>query len=292
MKKKQAFIERIEPSFGSSFALKKYESRADDQKPFWHFHQEVEIVFIKEGNGKRHIGNHISNYYNGDLIIIGSGLPHNGFADRLIGAGTEVVLQFREDFLGPDILKRPEFIAVRRFLDLAKNGVSFFGNTRSEVGERLESLFYMSNFEKLLEVMKILNILATSRDLEILNVSGVTLVHSVQGADRLDEVFSFVRENFQDDIALEQLADITSMTVPSFCRFFKKQTGKTFVEFVNEYRIAHACKLLADDPMSITDVCFEAGFNNFSHFNKYFKRITNKSPSEYRKELALVVLPE
>ncbi|MBP7643305.1 MAG: AraC family transcriptional regulator, partial [Saprospiraceae bacterium] len=225
MKKKQAFIERIEPSFGSSFALKKYESRADDQKPFWHFHQEVEIVFIKEGNGKRHIGNHISNYYNGDLIVIGSGLPHNGFADRLIGAGTEVVLQFREDFLGPDILKRPEFIAVRRFLDLAKNGVSFFGNTRSEVGERLESLFYMSNFEKLLEVMKILNILATSRDLEILNVSGVTLVHSVQGADRLDEVFSFVRENFQDDIALEQLADITSMTVPSFCRFFKKQTG-------------------------------------------------------------------
>ena len=292
MKKKQAFIERIDPSFGSSFTLKKFDSRVEDHKPFWHFHQEIELVYIPEGNGKRHIGNHISNYYNGDLLVIGGKLPHFGFRDRLIGNGKEVVLHFREDFLGENILMKPEFIAIRRFLELSKNGISFFGNSKSEVGERLESLFYMSNFEKLIEVMKILNILATSRDMEVLNVSGVMVSPSAHGADRLDEVFSFVRENFQEEIALEQLAEMTSMMVPSFCRFFKKQTGKTFIEFLNEYRIAHACKLLADDPMSITDVCFEAGFNNFSHFNKYFKRITGKSPSEYRKELALVVLPE
>lgn len=291
MKRKKAHIESIEPSFGSSFALRKFEGKATDTSPFWHFHDEIEIVFVKDGNGKRHVGNHISNYYNGDLLILGSNLPHYGFVDRLVGTNTEVVLQFKEDFLGADILKKVEFVAIRRLFELSKNGISFTGNERLEVGERMESLFYMNNFEKLIEILKILNILASSRDFEILNSNSVTLVHSAVGAERLDTVFSLVRDSFKEEITLEELAKRTNMTVPSFCRFFKKQTGKTFIEFLNEYRIAHACKLLADDPMPITDVCFESGFNNFSHFNKYFKRVTGKSPSEYRKEIALIVIP-
>jgi AraC-like DNA-binding protein len=288
---KKAYIERIEPSFGSSFTLKKFSSNVQDSKPLWHYHNEIEIVFIKSGSGKRHIGNHISNFYNSDLLVLGSNLPHLGYADRFLGSGVELILQFREDFLGVDIISKPEFIAIKRFFELAKNGMSFTGNTRNEVGERLESLFYTSNFEKMIEVLKILNILATSRDYELLNASGASIMYTVQGADRLDGVFNYVSEHFEDPIAVEELASITNMTVPSFCRFFRKQTGKTFIEFLNEYRIAHACKLLAESSLSITDICFDSGFNNFSHFNKYFKRVTGKSPSEYRKEMALTIIP-
>lgn len=288
---KKAFIERIEPSFGSSFTLKKFDSVINDKKPFWHYHEELELIYFKEGSGKRHIGNHISNFYNGDLVLIGGNLPHLGFADRLYGAGTEFVLQFREDFLGDMLFSKPEFIAVKKLVDIAKNGMSIKGNTRTEIGERLESLFYMSNFEKMIEVLKILNILATSRDYELLNAGGASLMYTVQGADRMDDVFNFVTEKFHDQISIEELADITSMTVPSFCRFFKKQTGKTFVEFLNEYRVSHACKLLTETSLPITDVCFDSGFNNFSHFNKYFKRITGKSPSNYRKEMAFTIMP-
>jgi AraC-like DNA-binding protein len=288
---KRAFIERIEPSFGSSYTLKKFDSVINDKKAMWHYHEEIELVYIKDGSGTRHIGNHISNYYNGELIMIGSNLPHLGFADRLQGSGIEFVLQFREDFLGENILTRPEFIAIKRLFDMAKNGLSFKGNTRTEIGERFESLFYMSNFEKLIEVLKILNILGTSRDYEILNAGGASLMYTVQGADRLDEVFNFVSEKFQDPITVDELASITAMTVPSFCRFFKKQTGKTFIEFLNEYRISHACKLLAETSTPITDICYDSGFNNFSHFNKYFKRITSKSPSMYRKEMSLTIIP-
>ncbi|HMP28565.1 MAG TPA: AraC family transcriptional regulator [Saprospiraceae bacterium] len=287
---KKAFIERIEPSFGSSYTLKKFDSIINDKKAMWHYHEEIELVFVKESSGTRHIGNHISNFYNGDLIMIGSNLPHLGYADRLLGQGIEYVLQFREDFLGEGLLLKPEFISVKRLFEMAKNGLSFKGNTRTEIGERMESLFYMSNFEKLVEVLKILNILGTSRDYEVLNAGGASLMYTVQGADRLDDVFNHVSENFQDPITVDELANITAMTVPSFCRFFKKQTGKTFIEFLNEYRISHACKLLAESSLPITDVCFDSGFNNFSHFNKYFKRITGKSPSNYRKEMSLTIM--
>ena len=84
---------------------------------------------------------------------------------------------------------------------------------------------------------------------------------------------------------MEEVAELTSMTVPAFCRFFKKITGKTFTQFVNEYRLTHAAKLLHEAQISITDICFECGFNNFSHFNKQFKKFTGKSPSKYRNEL-------
>jgi transcriptional regulator GlxA family with amidase domain len=102
-------------------------------------------------------------------------------------------------------------------------------------------------------------------------------------------VFNYVKDNFQQPIALDDVADLVSMTVPSFCRYFKKMTKKTFVQFANEYRIVHACKLLAEQPMSISDVSYESGFNNFSHFNKSFKEFTGKSASQYRHELRNII---
>jgi AraC-like DNA-binding protein len=101
-----------------------------------------------------------------------------------------------------------------------------------------------------------------------------------------------VRKHFTETIQLEDISAIANMTVPSFCRYFKRVTGKTFTEFVNEFRIVHACKLLSEERHTISEVCYESGFNNFSHFNRLFKEKTGQSPNAYRKSVEKVVYDE
>lgn len=285
-------LEKIEPDFGHSFALRKFEDGNPNQVPFWHFHPELEIVYVKHGSGKRHIGNHISYYNGGDLIFLGPNLPHYGFTDRLSGSNSEVVVQMKEDFMGEGFLKLPEMQMIVQLFERSKSGLSFYGNTKDEVGSRLMSLFYMDQFEKLTEFLKILQILATSKEYNILNASGIALVVQNQDTNRIDAVYKYVRNNFTEPIQLEDISAHVNMTVPSFCRYFKKVTGKTFTEFVNEFRIVHACKLLTEEQLSIAEICFDSGFNNFSHFNKLFKAKTGKSPNAFRKEVEKVVYDE
>ena len=152
-----------------------------------------------------------------------------------------------------------------------------------------EILEYQTDFQRLLSILNILNILATSTEINVLNAEGFSMETEVKDNDRINVVFNHVKTNFKEDISLEEIADLVSMTVPSFCRYFKKITNKTFTQFVNEYRLVHASKLLAEQPMSITQVCYDSGFNNFSHFNKSFKAFTGQNPSEYRNQLKTVL---
>lgn len=285
-------LEKIEPNFGHSFALRKFEEVNPNIQPSWHFHPELEIVYVKHGSGKRHVGNHISYYNGGDLIFLGPNLPHYGFTDRLSGSNSEIVVQMKETFLGKQFFSLPEMSSILQLFERSKAGLSFYGNTKDEVGARLSSLFYMDEFDKLIEFLKILQILATSKEYNILNASGVTLVVQGQDTDRIDTIYKYVRNHFTEPIQLEDISEVVSMTIPSFCRYFKKVTSKTFTEFVNEFRIVHACKLLSEERHSISEVCFESGFNNFSHFNRLFKEKTGKSPNAYRKAVEKVVYDE
>jgi AraC-like DNA-binding protein/uncharacterized RmlC-like cupin family protein len=282
-------LEKIEPNFGHSFALRKFEDINPNTQPFWHFHPELEIVYVKHGSGKRHIGNHISYYSGGDLIFLGPNLPHYGFTDRLSGNSSEIVVQMKDDFLGPAFFKLPETQAIYQLFERSKVGLSFYGNTKDEIGARLNNLFYMDQFDKLMEFVKILQILANSKEYNILNASGITLIIQGQDTNRIDTVYKYVREHFTETIQLDDIASEVNMTVPSFCRYFKKVTGKTFTEFVNEFRIVHACKLLSEEQFTIAEICYESGFNNFSHFNRLFKQKTGKNPNAYRRGVEKVV---
>ena len=122
-----------------------------------------------------------------------------------------------------------------------------------------------------------------------LNVDGFGFETSPQDSAKIDKIYKHINNNFQKPITLDEIADIASMTVPAFCRYFKKATGKTFTKLVNEYRVVHATKLLSESQNSITDICFECGFNNFSHFNKLFKEFTGKSASKYRSEMKRII---
>lgn len=289
MKNIKATYEVIEPVFGSSFYYSKYVQNANIKAHLWHYHPEVELVFVNGGTGKRQIGSHISYYTDGDLILIGSNLPHCGFTDDHTGNKNETVIQMKPDFLGDAFMALPETKNIYKLFEKAKGGIAFGEETKKALGERIEAMESQPPLERLLTMINILNELEHAKDYKVLNAEGFALETQLQDNDRINMVFNHVKDNFGDVIELEDMAGMASMTVPSFCRYFKKVTNKTFTRFVNEYRIVHACKLLAEKQMSIADVCYESGFNNFSHFNKSFKEFTGKSASEYRKELRAVV---
>ncbi|MEF3078331.1 AraC family transcriptional regulator [Winogradskyella poriferorum] len=289
MSTRKPILEKISPEFGSSMKVIKHGAYVGEKKPFWHFHPEIELVYVNKGKGKRHIGNHLSYFNNSQLLLIGSNLPHNGFTDRLTVYGTETIVQFKPEFLGKHFFDIPEMEKINSLFERAKSGILFGIPTKQKLGKKIEKLSEKEGFKKILVLLEILHSLAKAEDYTILNADGYRFETEPQDSAKIDTIFKHINENFKEHISLDEIADKVSMTVPAFCRYFKKVTGKTFTKLVNEYRVVHATKLLTESQMSITDISFECGFNNFSHFNKLFKEFTGKSASKYRSEVKLMV---
>ncbi|RZL31600.1 MAG: AraC family transcriptional regulator [Pedobacter sp.] len=289
MKTLKPSFEVVEPSFGSSFYYSKYVENENNKAHVWHYHPEIEMVFVNGGSGKRQIGSHVSYYTDGDLILVGSNLPHCGFTDNNTGNKNETVIQFKADFLGQQFLELQENKFLRDLFIKAKGGIAFGEKTKKAVGVHIEAMEDQQPFEKLVTLLSVLKTLDGSNDLTILNASGFAMEMQIQDNDRINMIFNHVKDHFQEQINLEDVAEMSAMTVPSFCRYFKKITKKTFTRFVNEYRVVHASKLLAEKHISITAISLESGFNNFSHFNKIFHEFTGKSASEYRNELKSII---
>lgn len=289
MKNTKPTFEKINPEFGSSLTVKQHNEVIENNLPIWHFHPELELVYINKAKGKRHIGSHLSYFNNSQLILIGASLPHSGFTDRFTSNGKETIVQFKEDFLGEHFFNIPEMQAVKTLFARAKKGVIFHAEAKKIIGPKIEDLLNYEGIDRIIRFLGILKGLANSDDYSLLNVDGFSFEIEPQDNKKIEIIYIHVRKYFTRPITLNEISEKVSMTVPAFCRYFKKVTGKTFTQFVNEYRIVHATKLLAENPTSITDICFESGFNNFSHFNKLFKKFTGKSPLKYRNEMKQLV---
>ncbi|MFT6754831.1 MAG: AraC-like DNA-binding protein [Urechidicola sp.] len=289
MKNVKPILEKITPDFGSSILAKTHIEFLKKMSASWHFHPEIELVYVNKGKGKRHIGNHLSYFNNSQLLLIGSNLPHNGFTDRLTTNGSETLIQFKPDFLGDTFFDAPEMIPIKNLFKKAKNGIIFGVKTKMKLGPKIEKIAEKGGFKQILILLEVLHTLSKSDDYTILNADGFAFETQPQDSSKIDLIFKHINENFGQHISLDEISDLVSMTVPAFCRFFKKTTGKTFTKLVNEYRVVHATKLLFESQMSITDICYECGFNNFSHFNKLFKEFTGKSASKYRNEMINLV---
>ncbi len=285
MIQKKPTLEKITPNFGSSLLVKKHEKFLKTNVPFWHFHPEIELVYVNKGKGKRHIGNHLSYFNNSQLVLIGSNLPHIGYIDRLTTNGSETLIQFLPDFLGKEFFKIPEMASINALFERAKKGIRFNTEIKQRIGAKIEKLVDLEGAIRIISFIEILHDLATTDDYTLLNANGYAFESTHQDTDKIEVVYKHINKNFKEHISLDEIAGLVSMTVPAFCRYFKKTTGKTFTKLVNEYRVVHATKLLAESTMSITEVSFDCGFNNFSHFNKLFKEFTGKSASIYRSEM-------
>lgn len=282
-------LEVIAPSFDQSFSFKRFDDPTPDIKPFWHHHPEIELVFVKSGSGRRHVGNHISQFSDGDLMLLGPNIPHYGLAEQLVGHRSEIVIHMKPDFLGNRFFNIPEMKTIRLLLNTSISGLVFYGSTKTIVGNKLENLTELTGFEKLLGLLDILHILGASTEFKSLDTTGPTIVFKKADNDKINRIYEYVKDHFTDNISLKTISDEISMEIPSFCRYFKRVTGKTFTEFVNEFRINQAIKLLSETDSSIAAICYESGFNNSSHFNRLFKNTTGKTPMEYRDELKHII---
>ncbi len=253
----------------------------------WHYHPEVEIVYVQESVGEKYIGSSITDFKPGDLAIIGSYVPHY-YKNRpaYYAEGSELkarslVIHFREDFLGENFFLLPENQTVKRVLENAKRGLQFGEKTSKAIKGDLEALVSKTGMERLIGLLAILNKLGNTEDFEFLTSDPIQLNNHLD-SDRIKKVFEHVMQNFKEDIMLADVAELANMSESAFSRYFKKRTRKTFSTFLTEIRIEHACKLLQKDKLSISEVSYESGFNNLSNFNRQFKTLKNTTPLNYR----------
>lgn len=281
-------LEKVSPNFGASFSYKTFNYHNQNQhKNFWHYHPEIELVYVNKGAGRRLVGSHTSHYRNGNLILVGSHLPHCGFTDSLKESQNETVIHLLPETLGARFFDIPEMESIKKLMEKAKYGMVFHGDDKRRIGAKIIGLSQKKGMFKLLGLLEIFQDLALSESFRLLNAEGFMLEAKVEDNERINHIFNFVKQAYHRPISLDEVAEMAHMTKPSFSRYFKKITGKTFVTFVNDYRLTHAAKLLHENQQSILDICHLCGFNNFSHFNKKFKAFTGNSPSEYRKELSM-----
>ena len=250
----------------------------------WHYHPEIELVYVNNGSGKRQVGLNLSNYNDGLLILVGSNLPHTGFTDYFDDERKEVVIQFKENFLGDSLKEVFEFKNIFNLLKTSKKGIAFEGDIKKKIGLAMLGLQYETSFQKVITLITILNDLSRYKNYEILNISNYN-INGINENERIRKAFNFIKDNYKKEVSLENVAKEVHMTVPSFCRYFKSQTNKTFIQFLIEYRINNALKLLIQSDKDIKNICYECGFNNYSHFNRSFKKINLISPSDYRKKI-------
>jgi len=249
---------------------------------YWHFHPEIELVYVEAEKGIRHIGDHISTYEGCDLALIGSYIPHLNFDYGVKATVETVVIQFPETYFEAGLARIPELQKVVDLMERAKTGIAFTSETKRIAGIRLKKLQYMDRFHQFMELMSIFQFLAVSEEFEDLEVRPISSQTILKQQERMHRIHQFVEMNFQKPIDTHQIAEEVNLTLSAFCRYFKKATKLTYTDFVNQYRVQYAKKLLIQDK-NVTETCFECGFESLSYFNRIFKKFAGVSPSEFKR---------
>jgi AraC-like DNA-binding protein len=249
----------------------------------WHYHEQLELVCIIESSGTRFIGDNIQKYEAGDIILIGKNLPHMWQEESPVDSTSSsdvVAIHLGSSFTKSDLLSLPEYSNIKRLLDLSAQGIAF--HNAHYLLDKIGRLEKLEGFQQFILVTEILNDLGSSKDFKLLTSQGFVEKLNDQKKGRLQLVHDYVMNNFRKEIGLVSAANVANMNPSSFSRYFKQAYGNTFSEYVNEIRVGYACKLLLEDDISVTQTCFQSGFNNISNFNKQFKKLRNLSPKEYR----------
>jgi len=249
---------------------------------YWHYHPEIELVFVEALNGIRHVGKNISGFVENDLVLIGSNIPHLNFDYGIETEYHQIVVQFHEKFVQHIVVPFDEYESIRVLLEKANMGLSFFGKTKNIVSNKLKSLKRENAFFSLIELMEILYILANSNEYTVLNSEDTSVRFILNDKVRMGTIYNYIHENFDKKPDVNEVAKNVHLSTSAFCRYFKKQTNITFTDFVNQYRISQAQRLLLQDH-NISEVCYSVGFESLSYFTKLFKRITGLAPGEFKK---------
>ena len=281
-----ALLEKISVRKDESFSIGIFQDNLE--KCTWHYHNNYEISFITEGSGKRIVADSIEEFQPGDLAFIGPNLPHVWIADKEHRTPSNrtlemVYLQFTSEVLSQQLLMLPEFRSIAKALALSERGILIVDQTLNEVSEIMLQLPYMKSFDRMLHFLKMMDIIGNSESNVRLASKEYLNLRFTTGNKRLAAIHEYLMNNYREEVDLKRLAALVNMAEGSLCRFFRMNMGMSVFEYLNKIKIEFGCKLLMDPDLGILEVCLDSGFNNLSHFNEQFKKITGVTPSEYRK---------
>jgi len=255
----------------------------------WHYHIEAELIYFKKGSGTQFIGDHIQNFKDGDVVLVGSNLPHYWrFDDAYFKEENELhadtfVAHFREDFWGAHFLNLPENKGIRAMLEKATRGLSIEGESKEIIAGLLEKMLHAEGSRRVMLLIEALTVISEC-SFDLLASIGFNNDFKEAESERINAIYDFTLANFKRPITTEEIAAVANISPHSFCRYFKSRTRKTYSQFINEIKVGHACRHLIEDKISVKQICFESGFQNFASFHKYFKMTTGKSPLQYQKQ--------
>lgn len=281
----KASYEILQPGNRQSFLARKFDKQAFEAP--YHFHTEFELTSIISGTGKRYVGSHMDDFLSGDLVLLGPNLPH---CWKLEPVGEQddagaIVIQFNANFLGEGFFDKPELQDIRKLFKKAASGISFTGKTQATVNKGLASLVNDgNNFEMMMALLDILQRMAVSNEYTLLDQNQSIAERTIAEQERINPVYAYLVENFRQQVSLDVAAGIANMTPNAFCKYFKKITRKTFMETIIEYRLNHATQQLVQTDKPISEISFDSGFGDVSHFYKTFKVKMHLSPLNYRKK--------
>lgn len=263
--------------------------------PVWHAHSEYQLFVVLEGNGTRFIGDSIRSFKPGELILTGPHLPHLWRSNETEivqnnSAGVAgIVIYLDEHFLGENMLDKTELYRLKLLLDKSRRGLEFFGDIRIKVTKLMQKLIKLDGIHSLIHLLKIFDLLSKTKEYQYISSRNYNeFSFNEHESDRLNKVYKYVIKNYKNKIPLEKMAEMLHMTPTSFSRYFSMMNNKTYSQFVAEVRVKHACELLTETELSIAEICYECGFNTLSNFNKKFKEIMDKKPTEYKREFLAV----
>lgn len=255
----------------------------------WHYHSELEIVYVLESYGTRYIGDSVEPFKNGDLVLLGGNLPHywknhiDFHRDDPSFKVKAIVVQFPEAIVENNCNHFSEFSNIRELVKRSERGIQFFEPAVTQIGEKLKSLLDLTGLDRYIGLLKTLELMATTTHYKLIGSPAIKKTLPIGIDHRLEKILIYLNNNFTEDHKLKDLSTQIGMNETAFCRFFKAGTSKTIVEYIHDLRIGHACKLLMQNNKNISEIAFECGFNNISNFNRIFKRKTKHTPSSYLK---------
>ncbi|MGH9840962.1 MAG: AraC family transcriptional regulator [Blastocatellia bacterium] len=278
----QPIFLKVTPAAQASFDIRR-EVAPQFGNP-WHFHPEYELTQVLRSAGVRFVGDSIERFAAGDLVLIGPNLPHYWRNDPHRAPepsqAEAIILRFSDTCLGNGFFDLPEMQDVQGLLRRAARGIKFGGNAATQ----LEHLLGLNGFHRAIAFLTLLHDLANEADYQLLTTPAFSLAPDPSESERINKVYAYVMERYTQPLRLEEVAAVANMNPTAFCRYFLQRTGKTLIGLVNEIRVGYACKLLSAGELNVTEICYACGFQNLSHFNRCFKKITCLTPTEYRRQ--------
>jgi AraC-like DNA-binding protein len=281
----KAAYEHISTGGQASFAFRTSRVRGF---PFnWHFHPEYELTLIPTGRGKRFVGDHIDDYTAGDLILLGPNVPHTWYSPasdaKEHGMQSSVVIQFLHTFMGEGFFERPEMSDILRLLNRSRHGLNFFGPASRSIGKKMMEMKRLKPVARFAVLIEVLQLLSQARSHKILASKQYAPSLRTNEHQRIDKVCAYMNDRYRYPVAVEDAARLACLSPSAFSRLFHRTTGKTFVAYLTELRVAAACQSLCETDHNICDVALDSGFENLSNFNRRFLKAKKMTPREYRR---------